>query len=39
MHSVLELLMKSLQFLTKLRSIPFHDFVNEYSKAQRDKFL
>jgi hypothetical protein len=39
MHSVLELLMKSLQFLTKLGAIPFHDFVNECSKAQRHKFL
>jgi hypothetical protein len=39
MHSELELLMKSLQFLTRLRAIPFHDFVNECSKAQRHQFL
>jgi hypothetical protein len=38
-YSLLELLMKNLQFLTKLRAIPFHDFVNECSKAQRHKFL
>ena len=38
MHSLLELLMKGLQFLAKLRAIPFHDFVNERLKPQRDKF-
>ncbi|MFZ0419911.1 MAG: hypothetical protein WAM04_17560, partial [Candidatus Sulfotelmatobacter sp.] len=39
MHSVLELVMKSLQFLAELRAIPFYDFVDECLKTQRDKFL
>src|ERR1700685_693660 len=39
MHSMFELLMEGLQFLAKLRAIPFHDFVNECLKAQRHKFL
>jgi hypothetical protein len=35
MHSMLELLMKGLQFLAKLRAIPFHDFVNECSNIAK----
>jgi hypothetical protein len=38
-YSLLELLMKGLQFLAKLRAISFHDSLDECSKAQRHKFL
>ena len=39
MHSVFELLMERRQFRAKLRTISFHDFINECSKPQRDKLL
>jgi len=39
MHSVLELLMKGLQFLAKLGSISFYDFINDCAIPQRHKFL
>jgi hypothetical protein len=31
--------MKGLQFLAKLRTIPFHDVINKRAIRQRDKFL
>ena len=39
MHSMPQLLMKGIQFLAKLRAVPFHHFVNDCSKPLRHKFF
>jgi hypothetical protein len=39
MYPMFELFMEGLQFLAKLRSIPFYDLINEFAISQRDKFL